>query len=956
MLAAPPATYKNETAFGKDLLNKSVLRNLRAGGYASHSANARLKDSGKLWSFYEGGERKEKSGDQQQQTNADWIKLETHGLVSFSQGGECAIPSRALQDANQTKAAVSKAFKFVDLVKRTCTDFEDFTKLELELTASTLSHKVAEAKLQQALPLHESFEAEKSLILLLHSKGAKAKQHVNEERYGEALRDLGRALESAIETLDGGPKGYKKAISDPWKKLVSDTLSFELHMNQVHDYMQGIQAELHKLNLNRQDSKRGIAEYLARKQQLDEKEESVTLEVHKFLQETFPPLMQSWALFLSQTYYQHLLDKAYQKNQGYLSDLLEKLSNGDNAEALTPEEKDRLTGHWQEQLKDVTAFLTVWQKEFTDSSKKVDFLEQKKQINALKDAFKVWIKQDLDHWVQVVYAQKLAGQLGENFTKAYIVEIDSDDSESESGADDDEEEEIEEIGGESATDASTGGGNKALLPEGFSVLSKHREALEGTVKVEEKKFNSTIGAYDRARLKMHQLGLACVVDCLYFGKLADLFFVSDADRVMREMLQLEDAKMEAKQQKMKKNKRKQEEALKRESEQIQANQKEKEKKEKEEEEVETEFEVEIDDQFESQNNFSVLGSNPPANLRKTKLEAGTTKANPQQQQQQQQKGKNTKKNKNKKKDNNTTGSKEFQNGEAPMNAVEMRMRGLNRPTNASSSKRQGKPNHPAGPTASSKGSSRSKSRSNVNTLSGSENSNGKENRPLQQQPKVTAARGGQTSRSNVKVDMPKRLNKAFLTEAEVQEKLHYQIVGHEPNVNNKQEEENRLKEFPALPVDIQNTNIIEQEPAYAQQPVYEQQQPAYANTNNGVQQQQQQQQENTRLAILQQIEACEKIYLNAKSRAEKVYERITSNSEEAPSPEQMMRHRYNVLQFIFEDAKAELAHVELEVAMNIATNGSSLEWREQQTQRLRNAHDKAEKAQRQVEAFNQFAQ
>ena len=62
-----------------------------------------------------------------------------------------------------------------------------------------------------------------------------------EKRYGEALSDLDRTLENAIETLDGGPKGYKTVISSPWKKLVSDTLGFELRMNQVHESMQGIQ-------------------------------------------------------------------------------------------------------------------------------------------------------------------------------------------------------------------------------------------------------------------------------------------------------------------------------------------------------------------------------------------------------------------------------------------------------------------------------------------------------------------------------------------------------------------------------------------------------------------------------------------------------------------------------------------------------------------------------------------
>ena len=576
---------KGETTASKEILVNAVLKNLREGKYEPAGASIEAAANGKVVPGVEAGGA---SGGGKGESESGCVRIETHGLVAFDEKtGSCFIPRKALEESNALKSLALKAFKFVDLVKGTCADFEDFAKLEMKLRSSTLAVKSGRAKVDDLRPLGDSFKDEEDLLLLVEKKSqgedpASAAQI--EKLFAAALATSGegetkalvlesiktfsklpsQSLGDAIGAVGGGlgaaaagQPTYVKAIVDPWKKLVNDTLAVQLSMHKTERRREVIMAEIQEntvylVQFDPSKKTKQREEFVARHLQLQEKQKQIEQEQIQYFDKHFRTNIQSWNLLL-QSYYQHLVDKIYRKDGG-LADLIEKLPGG---AALTAGERESLESHWKTQFESVGKFINEHNKQV---NKQKTLNEALVDLAKIREAFTVWIGADLIHWVKLIHPSHLAKGSGSSaeFTQVQIVEIDSDDSESEedSGAEDE--------GGEGeakeGASGSENGGNRTNLPS-FVELGRLLKASEEIAKAKEADLRKVVAGYDRMRLRIHQLAVANIVDALYFGGLGDLYYEFQTNQVMRDLLK-EGEKQSAKERKKKEREMAREEAVK----------------------------------------------------------------------------------------------------------------------------------------------------------------------------------------------------------------------------------------------------------------------------------------------------------------------------------------------------------------------------------------------------------
>ena len=487
------------------------------------------------------------------------------------------LPKKSLQDANALRALVSKAFKYVDLMKSKKqqqqenapqqtqqrkgkqivlgggVDQQQHSDPELrrslfELKLRRFYALAAKAEYEEIRQFKESCEEEKDLLLLLASSGGDGRfqpeplSHVlkNEEKQFEgcldALVEIRGQIGAFVET------GYTKLISDPWKKLVDESLSVQIDILKSEQIIQGVVGEIERASVEikaQQQAKVSMAgmgkdheEFRARLLQLEGVRSKYSSALEKKVNTSFMPLVQNWTLLL-QAYYQYLLDKVYKKN----TDLIATLDSLPSSAPLTQPERKALESHWKAQFEQVSKFLSEWQSSFLKEGEKVQltFQKAKEHLQSIKNAFKEWVRQDLRQWLRVLYLKKLAGfcETSDKVTTVKIVEIDSDHSE-------------EEVGEEEENEGYSNGSQPDLLPQGFTesfaFWDKSLNEKQRELEKSEGELSRLEEVCNRLTLKKHQLLIASAVDGLYFGKLADLFFSFEAEKAMQSLLTVEEAK------------------------------------------------------------------------------------------------------------------------------------------------------------------------------------------------------------------------------------------------------------------------------------------------------------------------------------------------------------------------------------------------------------------------------
>ncbi|QDZ24435.1 hypothetical protein A3770_13p69530 [Chloropicon primus] len=529
-----------ETGQTKEILVSAVVKNLKEGKYERTSSSLEAAARGKVVAGAAGS----KDG-------ADHhVKVETHGLVDFEEDGTCCIPRKALEDSNQLKGLAAKALKFVDLVRGTCSPFEEFTKLELELKSHTLAVRAAKVKAETLKPLEESFQEEKDILVQLKAEGPN---------------------ELMGQILGGGKSGYVKAVDE--------TLALQLDLFHMQRRLEVVDRERQELNLLLQMGAmtNQREENAARLEQLARMQNEILEGTNKSMGTKLPVVMQSWYLLL-QSYYQHLLDRVYQKNK----DLLSVLEGLPEDAKLSDSDREKLEGHWKTQYDGVSKFLTEWQANFESKDGKGQMTLEKASghLQSVRTAFKEWVSKDIEHLTQLGSLKQSAG---DSLTKVQIVEIDSDDSDSESESGEEEE----------------GGASVELNLKSFADLSSSSKAALDEVGSKERGLKKVAAAYDRARLGMHNLALAFLVSEVY-SHVVDLYCFHQADKGMQLLLQVEEQKKQKKQKAREKEKERERERER--EEKLHASRKQEEKEEKE------EVELVVDEAFQEVggNIFSVL--------------------------------------------------------------------------------------------------------------------------------------------------------------------------------------------------------------------------------------------------------------------------------------------------------------------------------------------------------------
>ena len=505
---------KPEPAAGRDILVDAIVKNLGVGSYArtAHSLSAAAK--GKVVPLAASSLKGSSAGAVDPD---DAVKVETHGLVSFAEDGTCGIPRKALEDPNQLKSLASKAVKFVELVRGTCERGKDssmswqgFSKLELDLRAHTLALSAAKVKRDVLSPLEATFGGDRA----------------NLERLARAKRPGGAAKAGLLG---------RSAGQDSYSKAVEGSLAIQVDLYTTQQKVDAVNREIQEIDfLSKVNQMKGDVpqERVARVQQLLAARDKVLKESEENIKAKLPVVMGSWTLLL-QSYYQHLIDRVYQKNKD-LMEVLDALPEG--ADQVTPEKRKRLEGHWQKQLDSVSKYLNDWQAAFSGAKDAKDdakeggkaqgpmtFEQACAQMNKARDSFREWVGGDLTFLEDVAALRQVAE---ESLMRVQIVEIDSDDSESEYNSDEEEAEDQ---------------GPVDLNLKSFEDLDLAIKAANEEVGSKERGLTAVAAAYDRSRLGMHQVALAYLVSEVY-SQVVDLFSLHEADKGMQLLLQGEEQK------------------------------------------------------------------------------------------------------------------------------------------------------------------------------------------------------------------------------------------------------------------------------------------------------------------------------------------------------------------------------------------------------------------------------
>lgn len=301
---------------------------------------------------------------------------------------------------------------------------------------------------------------------------------------------------------------------------VDETLHLQLALFNTQRRLEVVQSEIQTVGMLAQlVAKAGAGvreEHAARQQQLLKTRQKIIEENEAAIQKRLPQTMQSWYL-LTQTYYQHLLDKVYQKGKE-LDAVFEAIPEDD----LSGEDRQRLQGHWKRQYDDCSKLLSTWQEDFAKrgEGEGVTYDKAADQMNAVRNAFRGWVAADLAYLRET---SELKRKAGDAMTKVQIVEIDSDDSETE-----DEGEDEGERGAPAAVDL-----------ESFRDLDAAKAAAAGEVASKKGALERVAGAYDRSRLGLHRLALAFLVSEAY-SQVVDLYCFHVADKGMESLIEVEE--------------------------------------------------------------------------------------------------------------------------------------------------------------------------------------------------------------------------------------------------------------------------------------------------------------------------------------------------------------------------------------------------------------------------------